>query len=136
MTKIRYREPDSLYLNVQGIDHTPLTNLLEEHGVKNNGAALTFSGEMQAFIEILDWVEKHPVLLTEICAVLVALINRYHRASIKYTVGGQPVEITNISQKSAIEIANDLQQGPVQNILVDLSQCSQPAETTIDRETP
>ncbi|MBJ7581599.1 hypothetical protein JHD42_10825 [Aeromonas veronii] len=121
MSQYRLNEPGSLYLKIQGKDHTPLTDLLKEHGIQNNGPVMTFSGGAQFFVEILDWTAQNPVQVGEICGVLIALINRFRGSSIKYTVDGKSVEVNNISSKSAVELAKDLNKGPVSRIIVDLT---------------
>lgn len=52
---------------------------------------------------------------------MIALINRFRGSSIKYTVDGKSVEVNNISSKSAVELAKDLNKGPVSRIIVDLT---------------
>ncbi|MDX7693592.1 hypothetical protein SJU67_17845 [Aeromonas caviae] len=120
MSKIRYREAGSLYLNIQGHDATPLTALLEEHGVENGGAIATYSGGAQYFIEVFDWIAQHPEQVKAICAVLVALVSRVNRCSVKAIVEGKQIEINNLSEKSATALGKELSKGPVQQITVDL----------------
>ncbi|EQB2599470.1 hypothetical protein [Aeromonas salmonicida] len=126
MSQLRFYEPGSLYLNIHGNDHTPITDLLKEHRIQNNGPVMAFSGGAQFFVEILDWAAQNPVQVGEICGVLIALINRFHGSSIKYTVDGKSVEVNNISSKSAVELAKDLNKGPVSSITVDLTKSIQP----------
>lgn len=108
---------------MQGSDHTPLTELLEQWQVDASQPVPLFGTGPQFLIEVFDWVSQNPVQFTAICSVLVALIQRHPQASVSYTtLDGNKTELTNIRAKDAISLEKELREASTRSIYVELEQ--------------